>query len=76
MAYDSDRGFAPREMIKGNWKCSDCGAEITELPFEPAADRPITAKSAGQKEDPKEISADNPKPPTIIWWGVSFFVSK
>jgi len=32
----------------------------------------FTAKSAGQKEDPKEISADNPKPPTIIWWGFLF----
>ncbi|PJE69537.1 MAG: hypothetical protein COU98_01525 [Candidatus Staskawiczbacteria bacterium CG10_big_fil_rev_8_21_14_0_10_38_10] len=29
------------ETVKGNWKCSECGAEITELPFEPAPDRPI-----------------------------------
>ncbi|MFH1820618.1 MAG: CxxC-x17-CxxC domain-containing protein, partial [Candidatus Nealsonbacteria bacterium] len=28
-------------MIQGNWKCSDCGNEITELPFEPSGDRPI-----------------------------------
>jgi len=28
----------------------------------------FTAEIAGQKEDLKEISADNPKPPTI-WWG-------
>jgi len=33
--------FTPRPMVKGNWKCSDCGVEITELPFEPSADRPI-----------------------------------
>ena len=33
--------FTPREMVKGNWKCSECGTEITELPFEPAPDRPI-----------------------------------
>ncbi len=35
------RDFAPREMVKGNWKCAECGKEITELPFEPTADRPI-----------------------------------
>jgi len=32
----------------------------------------FTAKSAGQKEDPKEISADNPKPPTIYGGGFLF----
>jgi len=49
MAYESDRGFAPREMVKGNWKCSDCGVEITELPFAPAADRPIYCKECWSK---------------------------
>ena len=39
--FGPKRDFPPREMIKGNWKCSECAAEITELPFEPAADRPI-----------------------------------
>ena len=43
--YDSndrpEKSFPPREMVKGNWKCSECEKEITELPFEPAADRPI-----------------------------------
>lgn len=24
-----------RKRFQGNWKCADCGAEITELPFEP-----------------------------------------
>ncbi|MBI2624346.1 hypothetical protein HYW67_02525 [Candidatus Parcubacteria bacterium] len=28
-------------MFQGNWKCSQCGADITELPFEPSGDRPI-----------------------------------
>lgn len=44
MAYNNDdrRGnFPPRQMVQGNWKCSECGKEITELPFEPAPDRPI-----------------------------------
>lgn len=44
--YDNGprRNFTPRPMIKGSWKCSECGKEITELPFEPAADRPIYCK--------------------------------
>ena len=37
---DSKRDF-PRQMYQGNWKCSECGAEITELPFEPSGDRPL-----------------------------------
>ena len=36
--------FPPRKMVQGNWKCSECGKEITELPFEPAPDRPIYCK--------------------------------
>lgn len=42
-------GFQPREMVKGNWKCADCGKEITELPFEPAADRPIYCRDCWAK---------------------------
>ncbi|MCX6759345.1 MAG: hypothetical protein NT012_02170 [Candidatus Nealsonbacteria bacterium] len=53
MAFDSDRGFRPRETVKGNWKCSDCGVEITELPFEPAQDRPIYCKECWSKRRPK-----------------------
>lgn len=41
--------FAPREMIKGDWKCSECGAEITELPFEPSPDRPIYCRECWRK---------------------------
>jgi CxxC-x17-CxxC domain-containing protein len=26
---------APRQMFQGEWKCAECGAAITELPFEP-----------------------------------------
>jgi len=44
------RDFAPRPMIKGNWKCSECGTEITELPFEPAPDRPIYCKDCWSKK--------------------------
>ena len=47
-----DRGqkdFQPRQMFKGNWKCAECGADITELPFEPSADRPIYCRDCHQK---------------------------
>mgnify|MGYP003396043706 FL=1 len=50
---DNNRGgFAPRQMVKGNWKCSDCGKEITELPFEPAPDRPIYCRDCWSKNRP------------------------
>ena len=35
-----DDDFA-RKMFSGNWKCSQCGTAITELPFEPSGDLPI-----------------------------------
>jgi len=41
--------FAPREMVKGNWKCADCEKEITELPFEPSPDRPIYCRDCWKK---------------------------
>ena len=43
-------GFAPRPMVKGNWKCADCGKEITELPFEPSPDRPIYCRDCWAKK--------------------------
>jgi len=43
------RDFPPREMIKGDWTCADCGAKITELPFQPAADRPIYCRDCHMK---------------------------
>ena len=53
MAFDSNREFKPRETVKGDWKCSDCGTEITELPFEPAQDRPIYCRECWSKRKPK-----------------------
>lgn len=41
--------YPPRQMVKGNWKCSDCEKEITELPFEPAQDRPIYCRDCWSK---------------------------
>lgn len=34
-----DNGNFQRKMFKGDWKCGKCGKPITELPFEPKADR-------------------------------------
>ncbi|MDO8663790.1 MAG: hypothetical protein Q7K28_03080 [Candidatus Wildermuthbacteria bacterium] len=50
---NSGRDFAPREMIKGNWKCSECGTEITEMPFEPSADRPIYCRECWKNRKPQ-----------------------
>lgn len=47
--FEPREGFAPRQMFKGNWKCADCGKEITELPFEPAPDRPIYCRDCWAK---------------------------
>ena len=46
---EQKKDFAPRPMIKGDWKCSECGAAITELPFEPAPDRPIYCRDCWSK---------------------------
>ncbi|MCL4405558.1 hypothetical protein M1295_03305 [Patescibacteria group bacterium] len=37
MAFNNRNGNGgfQREMVKGEWKCSKCGAAITELPFKP-----------------------------------------
>ena len=37
-------------MIKGNWTCAECGAEITELPFEPDGTRPVHCKECWAKK--------------------------
>ncbi|MDP2586155.1 MAG: hypothetical protein Q8P32_00060 [Candidatus Komeilibacteria bacterium] len=40
-----DQGnFSRGPMVQGNWSCSQCGAEIKELPFAPDGDRPIYCK--------------------------------
>ncbi len=37
----SDNRSDDRQMFHGKWTCSQCGAEITELPFEPDGERPL-----------------------------------
>ena len=46
---DQQNSFGDRKMVKGNWTCSECGAEITELPFEPDGQRPIFCRDCHQK---------------------------
>ncbi len=46
---NKSQGNFSREMVKGSWNCSDCEKEITELPFEPAPDRPIYCKECWLK---------------------------
>jgi CxxC-x17-CxxC domain-containing protein len=42
---DEQNQFGPRKMFQGQWTCSKCGTEITELPFEPSGDRPIYCRN-------------------------------
>lgn len=36
-------------MHQGNWKCSVCGGEITELPFEPRSEEGLKCRECHQK---------------------------
>lgn len=45
---NQDRG--QRQMVQGNWSCSQCGAEITELPFEPDGDRPLFCRDCHREK--------------------------
>lgn len=39
-----------RQMIQGDWQCSECGAEIKELPFEPDGVRPLFCRDCHRKK--------------------------
>lgn len=47
--FESNRGDFPRKMYQGDWKCSECGTAITELPFEPSGDRPLYCRECHAK---------------------------
>lgn len=55
MVYGDQRGgggFAPRQMVDVsamNLKCAECGVAITELPFQPSADRPVYCRDCNRK---------------------------
>ncbi|MBU3896002.1 hypothetical protein KKG36_01685 [Patescibacteria group bacterium] len=52
----TDGPRAPKPKIKGDWKCSECACSITELPFEPAPDRPIYCTDCWAKKRPPKFS--------------------
>lgn len=49
MAPDEDQDRPQRQMYQGDWKCSECGIEIKELPFEPDGTRPIYCRDCYRK---------------------------
>ena len=50
MDPDKDQTQPQRQMYQGDWKCSECGAEIKELPFEPDGTRPIYCRDCYRKQ--------------------------
>jgi len=51
---DNDRrdgGFQAKKF-PGNWKCADCGVEITELPFEPREGSEVRCRECYRKTRP------------------------
>ncbi len=60
---DRDQGFSnPKPKVQGNWKCSGCGAAITELPFEPTPGRDVfCANCFKPRNNTKRPSFGRPK---------------
>lgn len=50
---NNDFSRAPRQMVQGNWTCSQCGAAITELPFEPDGERPVFCRDCHRQKAPR-----------------------
>jgi len=48
--YNNNNQAGDRQMYKGSWTCSQCGAEITELPFEPDGDRPLYCRDCHRQQ--------------------------
>jgi CxxC-x17-CxxC domain-containing protein len=44
-------------MHQGNWKCSECGGAITELPFEPRSESGLTCRDCWKKGQNKQESS-------------------
>ncbi len=39
--FGGNNNRGPRQMYDVNEKCAECGAAITQLPFQPSGDKPI-----------------------------------
>jgi CxxC-x17-CxxC domain-containing protein len=50
--FETKGDFPQRKKYQGNWKCSECEVEITELPFEPdtSGERPLYCKDCLAKK--------------------------
>jgi len=51
MEFGQQGGFAPRKMFDVSamgLKCAECGNPITELPFQPSADRPVYCRDCNK----------------------------
>jgi len=57
----NDANAPDREMFKGNWKCAECGADITELPFEPKGDGPLYCRDCHSKRKPQRRGSFQPR---------------
>ena len=53
MAFKKFKPKFERKMFQGNWKCAECGKEITELPFLPSPERPVYCKDCWRKKREK-----------------------
>ena len=56
MGFQND---GERQMHQGNWSCSDCGAAITELPFEPNGTSPLFCRDCHRKKREGQGSDNN-----------------
>ena len=49
--FQSDNDGAQRQMFdvtSMGLKCAECGTDITQLPFEPSADRPVYCRDCNR----------------------------
>jgi len=46
----NQNSFGDRQMFQGNWSCSECGASITELPFEPNGTSPLYCRDCHRQK--------------------------
>ncbi|PIR93379.1 hypothetical protein COT99_00940 [Candidatus Falkowbacteria bacterium CG10_big_fil_rev_8_21_14_0_10_43_10] len=47
---DNRNSSGDRQMYQGSWSCSECGAAITELPFEPNGTSPLYCRDCHRKQ--------------------------
>jgi len=47
---DNQNSMGDRQMFQGNWSCSECGAAITELPFEPNGTSPLFCRDCHRQK--------------------------